>query len=114
MATLDMVWIGFGQATEVMIVASEALPSCRVGKHLVEIDTSPWQDWPWQPATVLPGESVRGWFKDRDEKGRLLFLSGGSVFYLFHVRDVTILRYGPEADLSLAWDINGGQGDNET
>jgi hypothetical protein len=83
MATPDMVWIGFGEAAEVLIVASEALPSRRVGEHLVEIDTSPWQDWPWQPATVLPGESVR---------------------------DVTILRYGPEADLSLAWDIGGGQG----
>jgi hypothetical protein len=105
MATPDMVWLGVGQAKEVLTVASEALPSRRVGQNMSVIDTSVWQTWPWQIMTVPAGESLRGWFKDRDDEGRLLFMAGGGDFFLFHAQDVKILTHGPDADLSLAWDI---------
>jgi hypothetical protein len=107
MATPDMVWIVFPNDTDVLEVASEALPRSRVGKGLVRIDRSMWPTWPWENSSMTAGETIRGWFVARDEEGRVLFLSGGADYFLFRARDVEVIDYGPEADLSLAWDIEG-------
>jgi hypothetical protein len=49
--------------------------------------------------------TITGWFRDRDEECRLLFLTTGGDFYLLHVEDVEITDHGMLADLSLAWDV---------
>jgi hypothetical protein len=55
---------------------------------------------------MAPGETIRGWLKDRDDEGRVLFMAGGGDFFLLRSQDVEICDYGPDADLSLAWDIH--------
>jgi hypothetical protein len=101
----DQVRQRFRQDTEVLAVASEALPFCKEGAHVISTDNDVWTTWPWEKAIAVAESTITGWFRDRDEEGRLLFLTTGGGFYLLHVEDVEITDYSMLADLSLAWDV---------
>lgn len=101
----DQVRLRFRQDTEVLAVASEALSFRKEGPHVISTDTDIWTTWPWEQAIEVAESTITGWFRHRDEEGRLLFLTSGGDFYLLHVEDVEITDHGMLADLSLAWDV---------
>jgi hypothetical protein len=78
----------------------------RVGPYKFSIDTATWKDWPWSKITLKRGDVLVGRLRQRDVDGNLLMVCG-TEFYQFDPGDVILMEHGPDADLSLAGEIEG-------